>query len=84
MLGAAPMAGAAPVFQGGLVNVSVGNITVLEDANVGVAAQVAATACELVGPLAVAVLGQAIAVDRTGRSRTICTTENGPVTISQS
>lgn len=80
--GVAPMAAAQPVNQDGLVNVN-GPLLVVEDVNVGVAAQIAANACELVGPVAIGVLGQAIAVDRSGRSRTICTTDQGPVTISQ-
>jgi hypothetical protein len=82
VLGVAPMASAQPVNQDGLVNVN-GPLLVVQDVNVGVAAQVAANACDLVGPVAIGVLGQAIAVDRSGRSRTICTTDQGPVTISQ-
>lgn len=70
--------------QDGLVNVMVGDVTILEDVNVGVAANAAVTACDIdVGPLALAVLGRAVAVDRSGRERTICTTDQGPVTITQ-
>jgi hypothetical protein len=77
-------AGAQPVNQDGLVNVSVGDIEVLNDANVAVAANLAATLCDIdVGPVALALLGQAVAVDRSGRERTICQTEAGPVTIEQ-
>ena len=66
--------------QDGLVNVAVGDVTILEDVNVGVAAQVAANICGVkVGP--VAALGQA--VDRSGATRTVCTTDQGPVTIRQ-
>jgi hypothetical protein len=66
--------------QDGLVNVAIGDISVLNDANVGVAAQVAANICGVkVGP--VAVLGRA--VDRSGDTRTVCETEQGPVTIRQ-
>jgi hypothetical protein len=66
--------------QDGLVNVVIGDVTILEDVNVGVAAQVAANVCGVkVGP--VAVLGQA--VDRSGRTETVCTTEQGPVTLRQ-
>ncbi|HYY75957.1 MAG TPA: hypothetical protein VE644_06510, partial [Gaiellaceae bacterium] len=58
--------------------------TILEDVNVAVGANVAATLCDIeVGPLALAVLGQAVAVDRSGRERTICETDAGPVTIEQ-
>jgi hypothetical protein len=62
------------------VNVNAGDVTVLQDVNVGVGAQLAASLCGIsVGP--VAVLGRA--VDRSGETKTICTTLQGPVTISQ-
>ena len=78
-LGALP-AQAAGHDQDGLVNVAVGDVNILNDANVGVAAQVAANVCGVeVGP--VAVLGNA--VDATGVTRTVCTTPTGPVTIEQ-
>jgi hypothetical protein len=64
--------------QDGLINVTVGDITV-RDVNVGVAAGIAANACGLkVGPIAV--LGRA--VDRSGQSTTVCTTPQ-TVTLSQ-
>ena len=70
----------AQVVQDGLVNVNVGDVTILQDVNIGVAANVAANICGVkVGP--VAVLGRA--VDRTGVTSTVCTNDNGPVTISQ-
>lgn len=76
-------AGIAPAnaqVQDGLVNVAVGDVTILEDVNVALAAQVAANVCGLkVGP--VAVLGRA--VDRSDATRTVCTTDQGPVTILQ-
>ena len=80
-MGVAAPAMAQPVaIQDGLVNVAIGDVTILEDVNVGVAAVVAANVCGLkVGP--VAVLGRA--VDRSGTSTTVCTTEEGPVTIEQ-
>jgi hypothetical protein len=79
-LGLAGPATAQIAVQDGLVNVAVGDISILNDARIGVAAQVAANVCGLkVGP--VAVLGRA--VDRSGATRTVCTTEQGPVTISQ-
>lgn len=78
--GAAAPASAAPQFQDGLVNVAVGDITITDAVDIGVAAQVAANICGVkVGP--VAVLGRA--VDRTGTSQTVCTTDQGPVTINQ-
>ncbi len=79
MLVAVPMA-AAQTTQDGLVNVVVGDITIAENVNIGVAAQIAANICGFkVGP--VAVLG--VAVDRSGDTRTVCTTDQGPVTIKQ-
>ncbi|MEX5719174.1 hypothetical protein [Geodermatophilus maliterrae] len=78
--GVAGPASAQPVDQDGLVNVAVGDVTILEDVNIGVAAQVAAQLCGLkVGP--VAVLGTA--VDRSGDASTVCTTDQGPVTFEQ-
>ena len=77
MVGAAP---ASAQVQDGLINVAVGDVTILEDVNIGVAAQVAANICGVkVGP--VAVLGEA--VDRSGATRTVCTTDQGPVTLEQ-
>ena len=53
---------------------------ILEDVNIGVAAQVAAEICGVeVGPVAV----QGTAVDRSGETRTVCTTDRGPVTLRQ-
>ena len=82
--GAAVLAAATPAAaqpnQDGLINVAVGDVTILEDVNIGVAAQVAANLCGLkVGP--VAVLGSA--VDRSGETETVCTTDQGPVTLEQ-
>jgi hypothetical protein len=66
--------------QDGLVNVNVANNEILNDLSIGVAAQVAAEACGLkVGPVAVL----ATQVDRTGETRTVCETDQGPVVISQ-
>lgn len=77
--GMAP-ATAAPV-EDGLISVAVGDVTILEDVNVIVAAQVAANICGVnVG--AVAALGQA--VDRSGVTRTVCRTDQDqPVTLQQ-
>jgi hypothetical protein len=66
--------------QNGLVNVFIGEVNILNDANIGVAAQVAANVCGVkVGP--VAVLGRA--VDRSGDTETVCETDQGDVTITQ-
>ena len=68
----------AQVAQDGLVNVAVGDVTILENVDIGVAAQVAAQICGVkVGP--VAVLGRS--VDRSGADRTVCESDQGPVTI---
>jgi len=79
--GTAPATAAPPVvLQDGLVNVAVGDVTILQDVNIGVAAQVAANICGVkVGP--VAVLGRT--VDRSGATQTVCTTPQGPVTLQQ-
>jgi hypothetical protein len=75
---AAPVAAAQQ--QDGLVNVAIGDVTVLQDVNIGIAAQVAAHVCGVkVGP--VAVLGTA--VDRSGATSTVCETAQGPVTLRQ-
>src|SRR5215213_2381869 len=80
LMTAVPAASAQVALQDGLVNVAVGDVTILEDVNVGVAAQVAANICGVkVGP--VGVLGQA--VDRSGTTQTVCQSPQGPVTISQ-
>ncbi len=80
MLVAVPMAAAQTTTQDGLVNVSVGDVSIAENVDIGVAAQIAATICGVkVGP--VAVLG--VAVDRSGNTSTVCTIRQGPVTINQ-
>ena len=64
--------------QEGLVNVSIGDIAVLNDLNAAVAANVLVTVCDLtVGAaiLAVQAVGDA--------SETVCTTESGPIVIDQ-
>jgi len=71
---------AANNTQNGLVNVSVNNVSVLDNARIGVAAGLAATICGVnVGPVAVL----ATQVDATGTQRTVCTTASGPVTLTQ-
>jgi hypothetical protein len=70
----------AQVQQDGLVNVNVGDVTILEDVNIGVAAIVVAQVCGLkVGP--VAVLGRA--VDRSGADRVVCEAEGNEITLTQ-
>jgi len=65
--------------QSGLVNVNVGDVTILRNVNVGVAAQVAANVCGVaVGPVAALTAN----VLQTQSTRTVCSTPTGPVTIS--
>ncbi len=79
-LGLGTPALAQPQIADGLVVVQIGDITtgdILSNntVNLNVAAQIAANVCGVnVGPLAVALLGQAIAVDRSDRGRTVCET----------
>jgi hypothetical protein len=78
-VGVASPATAQPVDQDGLVNVNVGDNTLRDAVNIGVAAQVAAQICGLkVGQVAVL----ARAVDRSGETRTVCQSDQGPITIS--
>ena len=80
MLAGAVAPAGAQTDQDGLVNVAIGDVSILNDADIGVAAQVAAQICGVkVGP--VAVLGRA--VDRSGDTETVCETDQGPVTIQQ-
>lgn len=78
--GMAPASAAPNQVQDGLVNVAIGDVTVLQDVNIGVAAQVAAQICGLkVGP--VAVLGTG--VDRSGTTATVCNAAQGPINLVQ-
>ena len=78
---AAAPASAQPVqFQDGLVNVAIGDVEILNDARIGVAAAVAAAVCGVkVGPVAVL----ATQVDAGGPTATVCTVGTDPVTIEQ-
>ena len=71
---------APPTQQDGLVNVAIGDVTVLQDVNIGVAAQVVANICG-VQVKNVAVL--ALIVDRSGVTDTVCTTDQGDIDITQ-
>ncbi|BBZ18359.1 hypothetical protein [Mycolicibacterium gadium] len=75
------MAGAQPLnLQDGLVNLAVGDVTILEDVNVGVAANVAAAICGLeVGPVNVL----AESVDADGGTETVCDVTGGPINLTQ-
>jgi hypothetical protein len=66
--------------QNGLVNVSVGDVSVLNNARIGVAAEVVAAVCGVkVGPIAVL----ATQVDASGTQQLACTAAGAPVTITQ-
>lgn len=80
MMGAIGAPAAAQVEQDGLVNVNVGDITIAENVNIGIAANVAANICGVrVGPVAVL----ATQVDRSGDMETVCTIEDQEVTLTQ-
>jgi len=74
---------AAPAMaqeQDGLVNVMIGDVTIEDAVDIGVAAQVAANVCGVkVGPVAVL----ARQVDRSGETSTVCETDQGDVTLTQ-
>jgi len=76
---AGPAAAANNSKQAGLVNLSVGDVDVLNNVNIGVAAGVAATICEVDVP--VAVLAAQIIADG---SSTVCDSLAGPVMVEQS
>jgi hypothetical protein len=77
---AAPASAANNSQQNGLVNVSVGDVSLLNNANIGVAANVAAAVCGVnVGPVAVLAANTAA----TGTQNTVCQTPTGPVTLTQ-
>ena len=75
-------ASAAPstTTQDGLVNVAAGDVTILQDVNAAVAAQVVANVCGVqVGPLAIL----ATQVDVSGVSQTVCNASGAPIAITQ-
>jgi hypothetical protein len=74
-----PNAGGNNSQQEGLVNVSLGDVDVLNNVNLAVAANVAATVCGLEVPIAVLAVQDAI---NTGD--VICDTTAGPLTATQS
>lgn len=76
------IAGAQPLqLQDGLVNVAVGDVTILEDVNVGVAATVAAAICDVADIGSINVLAEA--ADSGTTSDSICTVPGGDVTLTQ-
>ena len=64
--------------QAGLVNVSLGDVAILNNVNLALAANVLVTACDLTVPVAILAVQ---AVGETGD--TVCTTEAGPINLDQ-
>ena len=65
--------------QVGLVNVSLGDVEILNNVNAGIAANVLVTVCDLTVPVAI------LAVQAVGDAgETFCTTTAGPISIDQS
>jgi hypothetical protein len=82
VLGVVSSTAAQPQIADGLVNVQVGDITIEDAVDLNVAANAAVQACGIdVGPIAAGVLGRANAVDRSGRSKTICEVDGQAVRL---
>jgi hypothetical protein len=79
-LGLAGLAAAQTTVGDGLVNVAIGDVTILEDVNIGLAATVAANVCG-VRVSNVAILAEQ--VDDSGATETVCRIRRGPITIEQ-
>jgi hypothetical protein len=73
-----PNAGGNNSRQAGLVNISLGDVAILNNVNLAVAANVAATVCDVTVPVAVLALQ---VIDEGGE--TVCTTAAGPLTVDQ-
>ncbi|KUI25804.1 hypothetical protein AU196_23800 [Mycobacterium sp. IS-1742] len=70
------------IIGDGLVNVGIGDVTILEDVNVGVAANVVAQICDVADIGSVNVLAEA--TDSGTASDSVCAIEGaGPVTVTQ-
>jgi hypothetical protein len=83
---AAPSAAEAQTKQDGLVNVSVGDVTILQDVNIAAAVDVVAQICGIdLDVLANVQLLTAAAtlVDNRSRNYTVCRAEDGKVQITQ-
>jgi hypothetical protein len=79
IVGAAPAAAQNNSNQTGLVNVSLGNVNLLNNVNLAVAANVAATVCNVAVP--VAVLAQQVIANN---GQYTCDTLAGPLMLTQS
>jgi hypothetical protein len=77
--GGGPNAGGNNSQQTGLINISIGDIDVLNNVNLAVAANVAATVCNVNIPIAVLAVQNALV---TGDA--VCETTAGPLTVTQS
>jgi hypothetical protein len=64
----------------GLVNVQIGNVSILNNLNIGVAAEIVAQICDI-SVSNVAVLAEQ--VDKSGKSRTVCTSNGQDIIITQ-
>lgn len=65
--------------QSGLVNLSLGDVAILNNLNLALAANVLVTACDLTVPVAI------LAVQSVGEAGdTVCTTAAGPINLDQS
>ena len=85
-VGAAAAPAAAQTRQDGLVNVNVGDVTILEDVNIAAAVDVVAQLCGIdLDVLAnVQLLTQAATlVDNASRNSTVCRSEDGKVKFTQ-
>ena len=83
---AASPAGAADTKQDGLINVNVGDVTILQDVNIAAALDVVAQLCgiDVTVPVNAAILGTAAQqVDDESRGYTVCRTEDGKVRFTQ-
>jgi hypothetical protein len=77
------VANAAPVqIQDGLVNLALGDITVLEDVNVGVAAQITALVCDVADIGNITALATAVDAGSDDQE-VLCQSAAGPVTVTQ-
>jgi hypothetical protein len=79
---ATPGGGGAPAGgnnsnQEGLINVSLGDVDILNNVNVGVAANVLVTACGVTVPVAI------LAAQAVGTAPFTCSSDAGPITIDQ-
>lgn len=77
--GGTPSLGGNNSRQAGLINVSLGDVAILNDVNLGVAANVLITACGVRIPVAILAV-QAIS----DTSTTVCQSAAGPITLTQS